>query len=340
MRVLVTGGAGYIGSHTVRCLESRGDAVIVLDSLEHGHPASIGETPLVVADMGDRERLDRLFQSERIDAVVHFAGNKAVDESLREPVRYFENNVSKTLVLLDAMLRADVRMLVFSSSCAVYGTPDRQPVDEESELRPENPYGESKLLIERMLHWLDACRGLRHVSLRYFNAAGAALDGSIGENWANAANLVPVVMKAAMGVAPSVQVFGSDYPTADGSAIRDYIHVVDLADAHALALDHLAADGTSTTLNLGTGRGASVREVIAMTERVSGRRIVVQDAERRPGDPAAIWADNGRARSELGWSPRFGLEEIIESAWRWHSTHPNGFDDVAIARNLVQRSAQ
>jgi len=325
MRVLVTGGAGYIGSHTVRALRERGDDVVVLDSMEFGYRAALADTPLVQGDTADEELVARLLAEHAIEAVIHFAAYKSAGESMERPDRYFQNNVCGTLGLLRAMRRVGVPHIVFSSSSAVYGTPERLPVSEESPLHPESPYGESKLMVEQMLRWFEACHGLRFASLRYFNAAGAALDARIGEDWTVTLNLIPLVMKAALGKLPQLTVYGSDYPTPDGTAIRDYIHVVDLADAHIMALEHLRAHQRSLILNLGTGHGSSVKEVIDTARQVSGVDIPVQYADRRPGDPVALYADRAKAQQALGWQPRYGLREIIASAWRWHSTHPNGY---------------
>ena len=325
MSTLVTGGAGYIGAHTVRQLLRRGDDVIVLDNLEHGNTQAVDGATLVIGDIADRRALDSLFSQHRIDAVIHLAARKSVEESLRRPADYFRINVSGSLVLVEACLRAGVQHFVFSSTCAVYGTPNSLPVTEELPEQPETPYGESKLMVERMLRWIDRPHALRSVSLRYFNAAGAADEGDLGEDWTQAPNLVPVVMKAVLGRGAPVRIFGTDYPTHDGTAIRDYVHVLDLADAHLRAVDYLAAGGSSQTINLGSGRGASVRDVIAQAERAAERRVPMIEAPRREGDPPAIWADGTRAREQLGWQPRRGLEEIVESAWRWHSTHPDGY---------------
>jgi UDP-glucose 4-epimerase len=325
VRVLVTGGAGYIGSHTVAVLRARGDDVVVLDTLEHGHPAAIPGAELVVGDAGDRGLVADLLGARRIEAVIHFAARKSVVESISDPGGYFEANVAGSLALMRAMGDAGVQRLVLSSTCAVYGTPDALPVDEASALRPENPYGESKLLVERMAPWFAGPSGLRTVALRYFNAAGAALDGSNGEDWDRAENLVPVVLQVAAGRRAAVDVYGTDYPTPDGTAIRDYVHVLDLADAHARAIDHLSGGGGTATLNLGSGRGASVGEVVDAARAVTGRAIETRDAPRRPGDPAAIWADGRAAREILGWAPRFDLEAIVTSAWAWHQRHPDGY---------------
>lgn len=323
--ILVTGGAGYIGSHTVRVLRQQGYGVVVLDSLEKGFRAAIGDTPLVQGNFGDAALLDRLFAERHFDAVIHFAAYKAVGESMSNPARYFENNVANTLTLLDAMRRAKVRHIVFSSSAAVYGTPDSAPVSEEHPLRPESPYGESKAIVERMLRWFDVSGELRSVSLRYYNAAGAALDGDIGEASTKTENLIPLVMKAALGQAPALTVFGTDYPTPDGTAIRDYIHVVDLAEAHVKALEYLRSRERSDVFNLGTGVGSSVQQVLDVARRVSGVDIPVVYAARRAGDPIGVWADTRRAKERLGWQARYDLETIITTAWQWHSSHPEGY---------------
>lgn len=327
MTVLVTGGAGYIGSHTVRLLRERDFPVVVLDSMEFGHRASIGDTPLIEGNIGDEELLARVFTEHKIDSVIHFAAYKAAGESMEQPERYFDNNVCATNRLLRSMQRAGVRHFVFSSSCSVYGTPKVLPVSENNALHPESPYAESKLMVEQMLKWYDVAHKLRYVSLRYFNAAGASLDAKIGEDWTVTLNLIPLVMKAAVGKVPAVKVFGTDYPTRDGTAIRDYIHVVDLADAHIRALVFLRQQDRSEIFNLGTGQGSSVQEIVDTSRRLSGVDIPVEYAARRPGDPIAIYSDNTKVRSVLGWEPKYGLEEIIQSAWQWHSTHPNGYSD-------------
>jgi UDP-glucose 4-epimerase len=325
MRVLVTGGAGYIGSHTVRQLKARGDSVVVLDTLEHGQRAAIGSTPLVVGGTHDQTLVREVIGDHKIEAVIHFAAYKSVGESMVSPGKYFENNVSGTLGLLQALKQEGVKHLVFSSTAAVYGTPKSVPVKESDELHPENPYGESKLIAEQMLRWYDVCHGLRSVSLRYFNAAGAVEDGRIGEDPRRVANLIPLVMKAATGRAPAIQIYGTDYPTPDGTCIRDYIHVLDLADAHLKALDYLRNQGKTDVFNLGTGRGASVLEVLTAARRISGVEIPSENVPRRAGDPVAVYADISKARAALDWQPRFGMEEIIGTAWKWHSTHPDGY---------------
>jgi len=327
--ILVTGGAGYIGSHTVRMLRERGREVVVLDSLEFGHAPAVLGAPLVTGDIADRALLRRTIDDNDVDAVIHFAAYKAAGESMTDPGRYFHNNVSGTLALLEVLRDAAVRRIVFSSTCAVYGTPDHLPVGELHPLHPESPYGESKLLVERMLAWFSTCHDVRYASLRYFNAAGAALDGAIGEDSTFTLNLVPLAMQAALGRIAALSVFGTDYPTPDGTAIRDYVHVVDLADAHVRALEVLEGGHESFTVNVGTGIGSSVQEVVDMTKRVSGVDFPVRRAGRRAGDPVAVYADNRAAVELLGWQPRYGLEDIVTSAWRWHSSHPDGYAGTA-----------
>ncbi|HEY5875666.1 MAG TPA: UDP-glucose 4-epimerase GalE [Ilumatobacteraceae bacterium] len=325
MSVLVTGGAGYIGSHTVRKLVERGDDVVVLDSLRTGHPAAVGGCKLVVGSVTDAALVAQVLDDHAVTSVIHFAGLKNPGESIEHPVRYFRANVTGTLTLLDAMAGAGIETCVFSSSCSVYGTPSSLPVDEAAPLQPESPYGESKRMGEDLLTWFGRCHGIRSISLRYFNAAGASADASIGETWEQTHNLIPLVIAAALGRRGPVKVFGTDYPTPDGTAIRDYVHVDDLADAHLLALDHLLDGGDTTAVNLGSGTGSSVNEVLEATAVVSGLTVPHEHAPRRPGDPAAVFADNSYARELLGWQPHHKLEAIVASAWRWHSTHPDGY---------------
>ena len=327
MTILVTGGAGYIGSHTVRLLRERGRDVVVVDTLEFGHTAALGDTPLVRADIADREAIGDVVRDYDVDAVMHFAAYKAAGESMERPGRYFHNNVAGSAALLETLAQLGVMRLIFSSSCAVYGTPDGLPVSEDSAIHPESPYGESKAIIERIMSWYDRCLGLRSISLRYFNAAGAWPDGSIGEDWTVTLNLVPLIMKAALGRRGALQVFGTDYPTPDGTAIRDYVHVLDLAEAHLRALELLEGGGQSAAVNLGTGVGSSVLEVLASAEKAIGRPVPYELAPRRPGDPVALYSDGDHARRLLGWYPHHGLADIVSSAWAWHSTHPDGFGD-------------
>ena len=329
MAVLVTGGAGYIGSHTVRALREAGRDVVVFDSLEFGHREAVPGVPFVQGDIAHAELIADTIKKHSIDAIIHFAAYKAAGESMEQPSRYFDNNVTKGHALLKAARDAGVRKVVFSSTAAVYGTPETVPVDESAALHPENPYGESKLMFEKILQWFDRCHDVRSVSLRYFNAAGASMEGGLGEDWTVTLNLVPIVMKSALERRGPVEVFGTDYPTPDGTGIRDYIHVDDLAAAHLLALDYLDRDGETTAINLGTGIGSSVREVLDTTSRISGVRVPQIISPRRPGDPSRVFADNTRAREVLGWMPVYGLEEIIQSAWTWHSTHIDGFANQA-----------
>lgn len=325
MNVLVTGGAGYIGSITVQQLRQHGYQVVVLDTLEKGFAEALSDTPLIVGNVADRALLAQVFQEYAIDAVIHFAAYKAANESVAHPRKYFENNTAGSLALLGAMQEAGVRTFVFSSTAAVYGTPDYTPVDEAHPTRPESPYGESKLLVERMLRWLDQSGALRFVSLRYYNAAGATLDGAFGEAAAKTENLIPAVMKAILGTGPQLKIFGTDYPTPDGTTIRDYVHVLDLAAAHIKALEFLADGTRSDTFNIGTGTGSSVLDVLRTAERISGRRVPVEYAPRRAGDPIGVWADTTKASEVLGWRAQYDLEAIIASSWAWHAAHPNGY---------------
>lgn len=328
MAVLVTGGAGYVGSHTVRRLREAGRSVVVVDTLELGHPGAVLDADLVVGDVRDAALVGTVVRAHHVDAVIHFAAYKAPGASVADPARYFDNNVGATLALLRTLDGLGVRRFVFSSTCAVYGTPSVSPVAEDHPLHPESPYGESKRMVEDALVWFDRCREFRSARLRYFNAAGASSDARIGEDWSVTTNLIPLAVKATLGRAPELRILGTDYPTPDGTAIRDYIHVLDLADAHVKALEHLEGGGESITLNLGTGRGTSVREVLAELERVAGRPVPMVEAARRLGDPVEVWADTTRARQALGWTPAYGLGDIIETAWQWHSTHPDGYGSV------------
>ena len=330
MKVLVSGGAGYIGSHTVRELTSRGYDVVVLDTLKLGHAKSVLGAPLIQGDITDGARLDQIFAEERPEAVIHFAAYKAPGESMAEPTMYFRNNVCGTLTLLDTMVRHQTRYMIFSSSCSIFGTPQQLPVTEEAPFGPESVYGESKLMTETLLKWFDKTKDVKYVALRYFNAAGASLDNVIGEDWNTTQNLIPLVMKAAVGKAPAAKIFGTDYPTPDGTAIRDYIHVVDLAVAHVKALEHVVQTQESTAYNLGTGVGSSVQEVVDAARRISGVDFRVERLGRRPGDPTAIWADSSKAERELGWKAQYNLETIVRTAWMWHSTHPNGFAEETV----------
>ncbi len=329
MTVLVTGGAGYIGSHTVRTLRALDRDVVVLDNLDMGFAAAVLDAPLVVGDIADEQLVTSVCADYGVTSVVHFAAHKNVGESMASPTKYWHNNVDGTVHLIDAILAAGVTNVVFSSSCSIYGTPETVPVTESAPIRPESVYAETKAMMERILGWYGTTNGLRAVSLRYFNAAGSSLDNTIGEDWTYSANLIPVVMKAALGHGPPVKVFGSDYATHDGTAIRDYIHVEDLADAHVRALDHLAWGGATIGLNVGTGVGSSVLDIVRTTERIGGCTVPLEMSPRRTGDPVAVFADPTLVRGVLDWSPRHDLDTIIETAWRWHSTHPDGLSGTA-----------
>lgn len=320
--ILVTGGAGYIGSHTVRLLRSVGHEVVVLDTLELGSESAVLGASLVVGDVRDRDLVIETCRRHGVTQAVHFAAYKNVGESMSQPGKYWRNNIAGTVELVEAMLAARVSDLVFSSSCSVVGTPDVVPVDEDAPIRPESVYAQTKATMEDILGWYSRTAGLRVVDLRYFNAAGASHDAVLGENWDHSQNLIPLVMKAALGVIPCLQVFGNDYPTPDGTCIRDYVHVEDLARAHQLALEHLARrrdQPPSATLNVGTGVGTSVLEVIRVAEEITGRSIPFEFVDRRAGDPAATYADPRRVQSVLGWSATQDIGDIIGSAWRWHS---------------------
>jgi UDP-glucose-4-epimerase GalE len=317
--VLVTGGAGYIGSHTCKALANAGFTPVTLDNLVYGHRRAVKWGPFVEGDLAERELLQRVMREHSVAAVIHFAAYAYVGESMQQPGKYFANNVANTLNLLDVMQSAGVQNIVFSSTCASYGLPERIPIDEQHPQQPVNPYGESKLFIERALKWYQVAHGLKWAALRYFNAAGADADGEVGEDHTPETHLIPLVIQAALGVRPHVEVFGTDYPTADGTAIRDYIHVTDLGDAHVKALQHLLGGGDSLALNLGTGRGYSVREVISSVERVSGRTVPTRNAPRRPGDPPELVANAEQAGRRLGWHPQHSsLENITKTAWTWH----------------------
>ena len=318
--VLVTGGAGYIGSHTVRALRQAGRSVVVLDTLELGAAGAVFDTPLVVGDIADESLVEQVCGDHRVDTVVHFAAYKNVGESMQLPAKYFHNNVDSTVRLLEAVVRAGVRQVVFSSSCSVYGTPASVPVDETQSIHPESVYAETKAIVERVLHWYGVVHDVRSVSLRYFNAAGASFDSAIGEDWTYALNLIPVAIRAVLTGDQELQVFGDDYPTPDGTCIRDYIHVDDLAQAHIAAIDHLAAGGDSTAVNVGTGVGSSVLDVLHGIEQLAGRPVPHRIVGRRAGDPVSTFADPSRSRELLDWQPRYGLDEILDTAYRWHVT--------------------
>lgn len=323
-RILVTGGAGYIGSVVTSQLLAKGYEVVVCDNLSHGSKKAVPTgAKLIVADMADRAALDRVFQEQHIDAVMHFAAFIEAGESMQAPEKYFRNNTVNSLTLMEAMLAHKVQRLVFSSTAAVYGTPDRTPIEETDPLRPTNAYGESKLLVEQMLGWFHRIHGLRYACLRYFNAAGAA--GELGEDHVPESHLIPITLQVALGKREYVSIFGMDYPTPDGTCVRDYIHVSDLASAHILVLNALRDTG-KLIYNLGTGRGFSVREVVETVRRVTGHAIPAREVPRRPGDPAVLVAGSESIKRDLRWQPQFPeLESIVRSAWEWRRKHPEGY---------------
>jgi UDP-glucose-4-epimerase GalE len=327
MRILVTGGAGYIGSHAVRHFLARGHEVWVYDNLSEGHRGAVPADRLVVGDLVEIPKLDQLLLERRIDSVVHFAAFTYVGHSVRDPGKYYQNNLVNTLTLMECLRRHQISRFVFSSTAATYGVPQKVPITEEEPQRPINPYGNGKLAVEWALTDYAAAYGWGFAALRYFNAAGASADASIGEDHDPETHLIPLVLKAVLSQIPTIEVFGTDYPTPDGTCIRDYIHVDDLAEAHLLALEHLQP-GVGLRYNLGIGRGYSVREVIRAAEEVTGKPVPVKEGPRRPGDPPALVASPEKIQRELGWRPRYTeLRPIIETAWKWHSKHPKGYAD-------------
>lgn len=329
MAVLVCGGAGYIGSHAVYALIEKGEEVAVIDNLQTGHRGALHpEARFYEGDIRSAAALDRIFTENEVDAVVHFAANSLVGESMEKPLLYFNNNVYGMQVLLEAMVRHSVDKIVFSSTAAVYGEPKRVPIREEDETKPTNAYGETKLTMEKMMKWISRASGIRYVSLRYFNAAGALPNGVIGEDHATETHLIPLILQVPNGKRDHITVYGDDYPTPDGTCLRDYIHVVDLADAHVRALEYLRSGGESDIFNLGSGQGFSVKEMIAAAEKATGRSIKAVIGARRAGDPAQLVAASDKARAVLGWRPRLtDVEQIIGTAWQWHAAHPSGYED-------------
>lgn len=320
--ILVTGGAGYIGSHTVKALQQKGYRVVVLDNLKYGHREIVEDVlkaKLIVGDLQDRSLLQEIFNTHAIAAVIHFAAFAYVGESVQDPAKYYDNNVTGTLRLLQAMLAASVKNIIFSSTCATYGIPNAVPIAEEHPQNPINPYGRSKLIVEQMLADFEQAYDLKSVIFRYFNAAGADPSGRLGEDHDPETHLIPLVLMAALGRRESVSIFGTDYPTADGSCIRDYIHVTDLAQAHVLGLEYLLKSQTSGIFNLGNGNGFSVKEIIATAREVTGKDIKVIEGDRRPGDPPALVGSATKAREILGWNPEYAdITSIITHAWNWH----------------------
>ncbi|MGE9296240.1 MAG: UDP-glucose 4-epimerase GalE [Puniceicoccales bacterium] len=329
MKVLVVGGAGYIGSHCVRQLVAAGHEPVVLDSLVYGHRGALSKgVPFYEGNLGDKPFVLQVLQKEQIELVMHFAAFCYVGESVTQPIKYYDNNVVATLRLLEAMQEAGVNKFVFSSTCATYGVPDRLPMTEDLPQAPINPYGQTKLDVENILKALCHAHGLSFAAFRYFNAAGAAEDGTIGEDHKPETHLIPLVVDAVLGKRENIKIFGTDYDTPDGTCLRDYIHVDDLSRAHIAVFDKLAQPGQSFFYNLGTGTPNSVREVIRAVERVSGKTVPVVEDERRPGDPPALYADSSLAQRELGWKVKFTeIDAIVETAWRWHIDHPNGYAD-------------
>ncbi|HEY8492426.1 MAG TPA: UDP-glucose 4-epimerase GalE [Myxococcota bacterium] len=318
-RLLVTGGAGYVGSHALRALRAAGHEAVVLDDLRAGDAGAVGGAPLVRADVGDRTALERLWSEHGpFEGILHFAASISVPESVAQPLLYYRNNVAGTVALLETALAHGVRAFVFSSSAAVYGSPERQPIPEDAPLRPQSPYGASKAMVEQMLADAGAATDLRWLALRYFNASGADPAGGIGERHDPETHLIPLALEAAAGLRPALKLYGTDWPTPDGTCVRDYVHVSDLADAHRLGIESLLAGGASGCFNLGTGSGHSIREVLTAVERVTGRRVPVEETGRRPGDPAVLVADATRFRSAFGWEPkRSDLDTIVRTAWEW-----------------------
>ena len=323
--ILVAGGAGYIGSHMVALLLERGYEVVVADNLSTGHWQAAKGAKLRVGDLRDSAFLDRLFTEFKIDGVINFAAFSLVGESVKNPLKYYDNNVGGSISMLKAMDRHGVDKIVFSSTAAVYGEPEKQPIEETDRTEPTNPYGETKLAIEKMLKWSDNAYGIRYVALRYFNAAGSNTEVGIGEDHSPESHLIPLVLKTALGQRSHIGIFGDDYPTHDGTCIRDYIHVRDLAEAHLLALEYLNRGGKSDAFNLGSGDGYSVKEIIDTARKITGKEIPAIVEPRRAGDPSVLIASNKKAAEVLGWHPTRGLETIIADAWNWHSSHPDGY---------------
>lgn len=329
LAILVCGGAGYIGSHAVRALIEGGQEVIVLDNLQTGHRASVPENvKLLVGDLRDKEFIEKVFSENKIDGVIHFAADSLVGESMTNPAKYFENNMVGSLNLLNGMKDHGVKKIVFSSTAATYGEPENVPILETDRTLPTNPYGESKLMVEKMLKWFDMAYGIKYTVLRYFNVAGAYPTGVIGEDHKTETHLIPIILQVALGKREKIGIYGDDYPTADGTCIRDYIHVMDLVDAHLLAMDRLGKGGESRIYNLGNGEGFSVKEVIDVAREVTKHPIPAEVSPRRAGDPARLVASSQKATDELNWTPKYNsLKSIIETAWNWHKNNPEGYRD-------------
>ena len=330
MSVLVLGGAGYIGSHTVDRLVDQGQDVVVVDSLVTGHRAAVNDkAKFYQGDLADQDFMRKVFtENPEIDAVIHFAAYSLVAESMKKPLKYFDNNTAGMIKLLEVMNEFDIKNIVFSSTAATYGIPEKMPIMESDPQDPINPYGESKLMMEKIMRWADEAYGTKFVALRYFNVAGAKPDGSIGEDHGPETHLIPIVLQVAQGKRDKLQIFGDDYNTQDGTNVRDYVHPFDLADAHILAVDYLRKGNESNAFNLGSSTGFSNLEIVEAARKVTGKEIPAEIAPRRGGDPDSLIASSDKAREILGWKPQFdNIERIIETAWAWHSSHPNGYDD-------------
>lgn len=326
MSVLVCGGAGYIGSHTVAELLDRGEDVVIADNLQKGHKEAVLGGKLMVGDLRDSDFLDKVFTENDIESVIQFAADSLVGESVGDPLKYYNNNVVSTLCLLTKMKQYDIDKIVFSSTAATYGEPKNVPIMETDPTFPTNPYGETKLAVEKALRWCYEAYDIKYTALRYFNAAGAHISGKIGEDHNPESHLIPIILQAALGKRECITIFGDDYNTDDGTCVRDYIHVTDLADAHILALEKMRKDGKSNIYNLGNGNGFSVKEVVEIARKVTGVDIKAKLGERRPGDPAVLVASAEKAKKELNWQPKYDdLGTIIETAWKWHNEHPNGY---------------
>lgn len=326
--ILVCGGAGYIGSHTVRQLIDNSEDVIIVDNLETGHKEAIHpKAKFYNVDIRDKKALETVFKENKIDEVIHFAANSLVGESMTNPLKYYNNNVHGTEVLLNVMAKHDVKKIVFSSTAATYGEPKNIPILENDETKPTNAYGETKLAMEKMMKWADIAHGIKYISLRYFNVAGAHVSGIIGEDHNPETHLIPLILQVPLGKREFISIFGDDYDTHDGTCVRDYIHVSDLSEAHILAVNKLREGFNSNIYNLGSGNGFTVKEMIEAARLVTGHSIPAKVCERRTGDPAKLVASSEKARRELGWQPKFeNIEAMIASAWDWHKSHPNGFE--------------
>lgn len=329
MAILVAGGAGYIGSHMVKDLVEHGQEVVVADNLSTGHRDAINpKAKFYEGDIRDRKFLDKIFDNEDIEAVVHFAAFSIVPESMSKPLKYFDNNTGGMITLLEAMRDHNIKYIVFSSTAATYGVPEHMPIKETDPQNQINPYGLSKLMMEKMMHWADKAYGIKFVALRYFNVAGAAPDGTIGEDHGPETHLVPIILQVAQGKRKELSIFGDDYNTPDGTNVRDYVHVMDLADAHILSIKYLEAGNESNAFNLGSSTGFSNKQMLEAAREVTGEPIPAKIAPRRPGDPDSLVAASDKARNVLGWDPKYDdVHDIIATAWKWHSTHPKGYDD-------------